>query len=50
MHQIDELLQDLAMPISGMQRFMEWQLPIKPGNYAKVAQTLQTRIKAGNRA
>jgi cation diffusion facilitator CzcD-associated flavoprotein CzcO len=47
MHQIDELLEDLQMPVGGMQRFMEWQMPVKPGSYAKVAQNLKARLKAG---
>jgi hypothetical protein len=43
MHQVDELLEDMRLPIGGMQRFMEWQMPVKPGRYAKVAQRLKTR-------
>ena len=43
MHQVDELLEDMRLPIGGMQRFMEWQMPVKPGRYAKVAQRLKAR-------
>jgi hypothetical protein len=44
MHQIDELLEDLRLPIPAMQRFMEWQMPVKPSSYVKVAQRLKQRI------
>jgi hypothetical protein len=44
MHQIDELLDDMGLPIGGMQRFMEWQMPVKPGAYARVAKTLHARL------
>ncbi len=46
MHQIDELLDDLRLPIGAMQRFMEWQMPIRPGNYAKVSKALLKRVNA----
>lgn len=45
MHQIDELLADLRLPIGGMRRFMEWQMPIKPGAYAGIAGRLLARQK-----
>ena len=48
MHQIDELLADLRLPIGGMRRFMEWQMPVKPGAYAGMAGKLLARQK--NRA
>jgi hypothetical protein len=44
MHQIDELLNDLNLSIGLMQRFMEWQLPIKPKSYARVAKELHKRL------
>lgn len=44
MHQIDELLDDLRLPVRGMQRFMEWQMPVKPGRYTKVAEALKKRV------
>ena len=37
MHQIDELLDDLRLPIGAMQRFMEWQMPIRPGNCRRIS-------------
>ncbi len=43
MHQVDELLEDMQLPIGSMQRFMEWQMPVKPGRYASVAQRLKAR-------
>ncbi len=46
MHQIDELLADMKMEISPAQRFMEWQMPVKPGSYARVAQELHKRLDA----
>jgi cation diffusion facilitator CzcD-associated flavoprotein CzcO len=46
MHQIDELLEDLRLPISGMRRFMEWQMPVKPGAYGYVAKALKQRLLA----
>lgn len=48
MHQIDELLADMGLSIGGMQRFMEWQMPVKPGSYARMAKALQARL--GRRA
>jgi hypothetical protein len=45
MHQIDQLLDDLRMPIGGMQRFMEWQLPVKPAAYAKIGEAVKARLK-----
>jgi hypothetical protein len=44
MHQIDEMLEDLGLPISGAQRFMEWQVPINPRAYAKMASKLKARL------
>ena len=44
MHQIDELLADMGLGIGAMQRFMEWQMPVKPGNYARVAKELHRRL------
>lgn len=44
MHQIDELLEDLALPIGTAQRFREWQLPVRPGDYARVAKALHKRL------
>ena len=44
MHQIDELLADMDLSIGGMQRFMEWQMPVKPGSYARVAKDLHARL------
>jgi cation diffusion facilitator CzcD-associated flavoprotein CzcO len=46
MHQIDELLADMGLSIGAMQRFMEWQMPVKPGSYAKVAKALHKRVDA----
>ncbi|MDR5655374.1 flavin-containing monooxygenase [Ruixingdingia sedimenti] len=46
MHQIDELLADMDLSIGPMQRFMEWQLPVKPGSYARVAKDLHRRMEA----
>lgn len=45
MHQIDELLADMDLSIGPMQRFMEWQMPVKPGNYARVAKDLHKRLE-----
>jgi len=44
MHQVDELLEDMALPISGFQRFMEWQMPVKPGKYTKIAKDLHRKL------
>lgn len=44
MHQIDELLGDMGLGIGAMQRFMEWQMPVKPGSYARVAKELHRRL------
>ncbi len=44
MHQIDELLSDMGLSIGPVQRFMEWQLPVKPAAYARVARQLHQRL------
>lgn len=49
MHQIDELLGDMGLSIGAMQRFMEWQMPVKPGNYARVARQLHDRLDGPGR-
>ncbi len=46
MHQIDELLDDLRLPVPRLQRFMEWQRPIKPSSYTKIAKRLKQRMGA----
>ncbi len=46
MHQIDELLADMDLSIGPVQRFMEWQMPVKPGNYARVAKDLHRRLES----
>jgi cation diffusion facilitator CzcD-associated flavoprotein CzcO len=45
MHQIDELLGDMGLPVGPLQRFLEWQLPVRPGRYARVARALHRRLK-----
>jgi hypothetical protein len=45
MHQVDELLDDLGLGIGPVQRFMEWQMPVKPGKYARVAKELHRRLE-----
>ncbi len=47
MHQIDELLEDMGLPIGPLQRFKEWQLPVNPGDYARVAKALHRRLAMG---
>ena len=49
MHQIDELLADMGLSIGPIQRFMEWQMPVKPGSYARIAKELHHRLD-GNEA
>jgi dimethylaniline monooxygenase (N-oxide forming) len=44
MHQIDELLADMDLSIGPVQRFIEWQMPVKPGRYARVAKALHRRL------
>lgn len=44
MHQIDELLADMDLSIGPVQRFKEWQMPVKPGDYARVAKDLHKRL------
>lgn len=44
MHQIDELLSDMDLSIGSMQRFMEWQMPVKPGRYVRVAKSLHRKL------
>ncbi len=45
MHQIDDMLDDLGLSISRAQRFMEWQVPVNPLAYAKVAKKLKARLR-----
>lgn len=45
MHQIDELLEDLREPIPAFQRFLEWQLPVRPGKYAPIVARVKARLK-----
>lgn len=40
MQQIEELLKDIGLGIGPMQRFIELQMPVKPGRYAGVARDL----------
>ena len=35
----------MGLSIGGIQRFMEWQMPVKPGNYARVARDLHARLE-----
>jgi hypothetical protein len=49
MHQVDELLADMGLSIGPMQRFMEWQMPVKPGAYARVARDLHRRLDSVER-
>ena len=44
MHQVDELLADLRQPIPATQRFMEWQLPVRPGSYARIVEKVKKRL------
>lgn len=44
MHQIDELLADMDLSIGPLQRFVEWQMPVKPGAYARVSKELHKRL------
>lgn len=45
MHQIDQLLDDLRVPVPAMQRFMEWQLPVKPAAYARIGAAVKARLR-----
>jgi hypothetical protein len=44
MHQVDELLDDMGLTASAMQRFMEWQMPVNPAKYARVAKDLHRKL------
>ncbi len=44
-HRIDELLADMTLSVGGMQRFIEWQVPVKPGKHAPVARELHARLQ-----
>lgn len=44
MHQIDELLGDMGLTAGAMQRFMEWQMPVNPAKYARVAKDLHRKL------
>ncbi len=45
LHHIDELLQDMGMPLSVLTRFKQWLLPANPGDYAPATQRLLARYK-----
>ena len=43
LHHIDELLQDMQMPLKAITRFKQWLLPTNPGDYAPAMRTLLAR-------
>jgi hypothetical protein len=43
LHHIDELLQDMNMPLSPLVRFKQWLLPTNPGDYKPATKTLLAR-------
>lgn len=43
LHHIDELLQDMRMPLGAVTRFKQWLLPTNPGDYAPAMRTLLAR-------
>jgi hypothetical protein len=45
LHHIDELLQDLGMPLSALTRFKQWLLPTNPGDYVSATTRLIARYK-----
>ena len=46
LHHIDELLQDMQMPLKAITRFKQWLLPTNPGDYAPAMRTLLARYTA----
>ena len=36
----------MGLPVGPAQRFLEWQLPVRPGRYARVARALHRRLDA----
>ena len=43
LHHIDELLQDMGMPLGALTRFKQWLLPTNPQDYAPATRTLLAR-------
>jgi len=43
LHHIDELLQDMQMPLAALTRFKQWLLPTNPADYAPALHTLLAR-------
>jgi cation diffusion facilitator CzcD-associated flavoprotein CzcO len=48
-HNIDELLQDMRLPLSAPTRFKQWLGPVNPADYAVVTQRLLKRHHAPSR-
>ncbi|GAA1989364.1 NAD(P)/FAD-dependent oxidoreductase [Isoptericola halotolerans] len=46
LHQVDELLDDLDLNLSGPARVKQWLLPVDPTAYRRVAGRLRTRVTA----
>jgi cation diffusion facilitator CzcD-associated flavoprotein CzcO len=49
MHQIDEMLDDLDLNLSGSARAAQWLMPINPSRYRGVSARLQERVAQGER-
>ena len=42
-HHIDEMLQDMALPLPALTRLKQWLMPIDPGDFARVTRALLRR-------
>ena len=43
LHYVDELLQDLRLPLGLLTRLKHWLLPVNPSDYASVTRSLLAR-------
>ena len=50
LHHIDELLSDMGMPLSPLQRLKQWLLPVDPSDYAFLERELRARRASTRRA
>lgn len=44
LHQIDELLEDMMLPVPPGQRMLEWLIPVRPAAYTKIFKRLKARV------
>jgi dimethylaniline monooxygenase (N-oxide forming) len=43
MHNVDEMLEDLGLDVSGMTKMTQWLMPVNPKSYRKIGAKLRAR-------